>query len=88
MKTVFQDMLKTKDEEHGKFGLIHSLKLETSIVLHGKNLFLYSYSTYFHLKFSIQDQRTDLYYSGTYNVSKSKFIIIFDVHPYMWQLRL
>jgi hypothetical protein len=29
-----------------------------------------------------------LFYSGTYNVSKSKFIIIFDVHPYMWLLRL
>jgi hypothetical protein len=25
-----------------------------------------------------------LFYSGTYNVSKSKFIIIFDVQTYMW----
>jgi hypothetical protein len=28
--------------------LIHSLKLETSIVLHGQILFLYSYSTEIH----------------------------------------
>jgi hypothetical protein len=60
MKTVFKNMLKTTDEEQKrKFGLIYSLKLETSTVLHGQILFLYSYSTYFHLKFSIQDQRTD-----------------------------